>query len=116
MTAFSPLFIGAVSATFVPTLLLPPIHPFSPLFIGSVSATTLLLQVQAQMTSHFQSPFHRGSECNLFFNSVRNGNNGNFQSPFHRGSECNNEAESSEEIGKQTFSPLFIGAVSATSH
>ena len=37
----------------------------------------------------FQSPFHRGKECNVDDDDIILGGGLVFQSPFHRGKECN---------------------------
>ncbi len=61
----------------------------------------------------FQSPLHRGMLCNRKrWAWVEN--NFPFQSPLHRGMLCNMEGFSASSTINAPFSPLFIGACSAT--
>ena len=85
---------------------------FSPLFIGEVTVTKDFLQNATSVTG-FQSPIHRGSNCNV--ESVRGECVvGVFQSPIHRGSNCNKPTKHVANAEITAFSPLFIGEVTVT--
>ena len=61
-------------------------QPFSPLFIGAMVATFILM-IRSTIVTSFQSPFHRGNGC--YSNAVTNAKIADdFQSPFHRGNGC----------------------------
>ena len=60
---------------------------FSPLFIGARIVTGRVLDVFVKI-GFFQSPFHRGKDCNMLL-CLQFGQGGVFQSPFHRGKDCN---------------------------
>ena len=106
---------------------------FSPLFIGARIVTDQT-ESNGIERNDFQSPFHRGKDCNkcrarksllslctfspLFIgarivtssSAVGWGMILSFQSPFHRGKDCNGKFEDHFDLFVLAFSPLFIGA------
>ena len=111
---------------------------FSPLFIGAMVATYNCIE-ELPTSVLFQSPFHRGNGCySLYFEHIKP-YSVCFQSPFHRGNGCYYKMSrrrwattwrlsvpfsSGQWLLLQTvlracancltFSPLFIGAMVAT--
>ena len=85
LSTFSPLFIGARIVTLGDVEVVESEYSsFSPLFIGARIVTKSEL---------------------LPFEAVAD-----FQSPFHRGKDCNATHEDANVCTNYTFSPLFIGA------
>ena len=110
---FSPLFIGAWTATHhLDGNAMTPKPPFSPLFIAAMVATQYLKQYR-QALSFFQSAFHRGNGC-YNQSKVKRELCFIFQSAFHRGNGCYNIIILSAKSGIAAFSPLFIAAMVAT--
>ena len=66
--------------------------PFSPLFIGARNVTPSIWMAGIQVLKPFQSPFHRGKECNSYVT----------------------EWYSESRRHNTSFSPLFIGARNVT--
>ena len=64
------------------------------------------------LINFFQSPFHRGNGCYPYSTRWEVAE-AIFQSPFHRGNGCY-PYSTRWEVRKQSFSPLFIGAMAAT--
>ncbi len=69
----------------------------------------------AQAESAFQSPLHRGALCGRRTAEGPPGTVRRFQSPLHRGALCGREGGLDESEGVESFSPLFIGVLSAAS-
>ena len=59
---------------------------FSPLFIGAMVAT--YKDGRIVVVGNFQSPFHRGNGCYYDGMCIKPAHSYNFQSPFHRGNGC----------------------------
>jgi len=85
---------------------------FSPLFVGAVSATSSQASV-ATIAPHFQPPIRRGGLCNLVFGE---GLDLLFllSAPYSSGRSLQPRNLPPPVPYPLTFSPLFVGAVSAT--
>ena len=66
-----------------------PDFAFSPLIIGEWTATRRDVQARALAAAIFQSPNHRGVDCNGVHRRAAEGGLMDFQSPNHRGVDCN---------------------------
>ena len=78
------------------------ISPFSPLIIGEWTATSHSRRSSARSSGPFQSPNHRGVDCNGRIWMIRHAEF-SFQSPNHRGVDCNGEGMSIDGSVKSRF-------------
>jgi len=135
--SFSPLFVGAVSATWLPTVVAgnitmlsapyssgrslqlgqaPEIYvccdSFSPLFVGAVSAT-IGAQADGAEPWNFQPPIRRGGLCNRWPMDTRL-TASMLSAPYSSGRSLQLGGGVACAWPRSSFSPLFVGAVSAT--
>ncbi len=111
--SFSPLFVGAWSATQYDWILEMLERTFSPLFVGAWSATPPTLSHSITGFS-FQSPFRRGMECYAFCRNAIVVAFRILSVPFSSGHGVLQGGRVRCDTVVQPFSPLFVGAWSAT--
>ena len=114
LLAFSPLFIGAMVATYgQETCYRQQGNQLSVPFSSGQWLLHLAGGLDSSASLFFQSPFHRGNGCYLNISSAYARRLETFQSPFHRGNGCY-ASISTTSVPSTSFSPLFIGAMVAT--
>ncbi len=86
---------------------------FSPLFIGVLSAALAGIYDGEGTVFTFQSPLHRGALCGARGAARSTASSSMFQSPLHRGALCGTSSTRARGAARSSFSPLFIGVLSA---